>query len=166
MSALIAAEELGRLQKRMGRLMEEMGLSSLESRYLEEMQRMQKRMGDLVEAIEPRTTIPDLMRPLADLKETDGEMIATMDLPGIDKKDVDITIAEGELSVKAERKTESESEEKNYHRRERTYSRFERRLSIPTGVKIDEARACLDDGVLTITIPKEVVTTRKRIEIE
>jgi len=107
-----------------------------------------------------------MIRPLADVQETDEEIIVTMDLPGIDKKDVDIVISDNDLSVVAERKTETEISEKNYHKRERTYKKFERTVSLPAGVKMESAVAKLADGVLRIAIPKEVVTTRKRITID
>lgn len=162
----MAAEELKKLQKRMNRLMEDLGLTDLESKYLEEMERMQKRMGDLMEEVDKKEDQGIKIRPLADVQETDGEIIITMDLPGIDKQNVDITISDDELSVVAERKEEKEMAEKNYHRRERTYKKFERTVSLPTGVKMEEAKARLADGILQITIPKEVVTTRKRITID
>ena len=166
MTGLMAVEELKKLQKRMNRLMEDLGLTDLESKYLEEMERMQKRMGDLMEVVEKKEDQSSLIKPLADVQETDGEIIVTMDLPGIDKQNVDITISDDELSVVAERKTETEIAEKNYHKRERTYKKFERKVSLPTGVRMDEAKARLAEGVLQITIPKEIVTTRKRISID
>ena len=154
------------MQKRMNRLMEDLGLTDLESKYLEEMERMQKRMSELMAEVETREDQGSKIRPLADVQETDGEIIVTMDLPGIDKQNVDITISDDELSVVAERKTETDIAEKNYHKRERTYKKFERTVSLPTGVKMEEAKARLAEGVLQIAIPKEVVTTRKRISID
>jgi HSP20 family protein len=166
MTGLMLAEELKKLQKRMNRLMEDLGLTDLESKYLEEMEHMHKRMGDLMEVVENKEEQSIMIKPLADLQETDGEIIVIMDLPGIDKKNVDITISDDELCVVAERKTDTEMAEKNYHKRERTYRKFERTVSLPTGVKMEEAKARLAEGVLQITIPKEVVTVRKRISID
>ena len=154
------------MQKRMNRLMEDLGLTDLESKYLDEMERMQKRMSELMAEVETREDQGSKIRPLADVQETDGEIIVTMDLPGIDKQNVDITISDDEISVVAERKTETDVAEKNYHKRERTYKKFERTVSLPTGVKMEEAKARLAEGVLQIAIPKEVVTTRKRISID
>jgi HSP20 family protein len=166
MTGLIAAEELKKLQKRMNRLMDDLGLTNLESKYLDEMERMQKRMGELMQEGEVTGDQQSMIRPLADVQETDEEIIVTMDLPGIDKKDVDIVISDKNLSVVAERKTETDISEKNYHKRERTYKKFERTVSLPAGVKMEAAVARLEDGVLSIAIPKEVVTTRKRITID
>jgi HSP20 family protein len=166
MTGLMAVEELKKLQKRMNRLMDDMGLTSLESKYLDEMQRMQKRMGELMQEIDAPEDQPGIIKPLADVQETDEEIIVTMDLPGIDKKDVDIVISDRELTMTAEKKTETEVNEKNFHKRERTYKKFERTVALPAGVKMEAAVARLADGVLKISIPKEVVTSRKRIAIE
>lgn len=166
MAGLIPSEELKKLQKRMNRLMDDLGLTDLESRYLEEMARMQKRMSDLMEEAESSEAKPGAISPLADVRETDDALIVTLDLPGVDKKDVDITISEDGLRVVAERKTETEVSEKDFHRRERTYKKFERQVGLPVGVKAEEAKARLEGGVLEITLPKEVVTSRKRISID
>jgi HSP20 family protein len=165
LTGLIPVEELKKLQKRMNRLMEDLGLTDLESRYLEEMQRMQQRMGDLMEEVEI-TKESDSLTPLADLKETDEALVVTMDLPGVRKEDVDISITDDELRVVAERKTETEVAEKDFHKRERTYKRFERSVTLPVNIKVEETKARLAEGVLEITLPKETVTSRKRISID
>ena len=166
MKGLIASEELKKLQKRMDRLMEELGLARIESKYLEEMERMRRRLGELMEEAETGRDGEEMIEPLADVQETDGEIIVTMDLPGMDKEDVDIALSSDELSVVAQRKTETGMEEGSFHQQERSYRRFERTISLPTGVKADEAHAKLESGVLKINIPKAVVTTRKRITID
>lgn len=166
MTGLIPADELKKLQKRMNRLMDDLGLTDLESRYIEEMQRMQKRMSELMEEVEAASEKGDVIVPLADIRDTNEALIVTMDVPGVDKKDIDITILDDELSVSAERKTETEVTEKDFHKRERTYKKFERMVKLPVGVKIEEAKAKLEDGVLEITLPKEVVVSKKRINIE
>ena len=166
MKGLVASEELKKLQKRMDRLMEELGLARIESKYLEEMERMRRRLGELMEEAEVGRDGEEMIEPLADVQETDGEIIVTMDLPGMDKEDVDIALSSDELSVVAQRKTETGMEEGSFHQQERSYRRFERTISLPTGVKADEAHAKLESGVLKISIPKAVVTTRKRISID
>ena len=166
MKGLIASEELKKLQKRMDRLMEELGLARIESKYLEEMERMRRRLGELMEEAEVGRDGEEMIEPLADVQETDGEIIVIMDLPGMDKEDVDIALSSDELSVVAQRKTETGMAEGNFHQQERSYRRFERTVSLPAGVKADEAHAKLESGVLKISIPKAVVTTRKRITID
>ena len=166
MKGLVASEELKKLQKRMDRLMEELGLARIESKYLEEMERMRRRLGELMEEAEVGRDGEEMIEPLADVQETDGEIIVIMDLPGMDKEDVDIALSSDELSVVAQRKTETGMEEGSFHQQERSYRRFERTISLPTGVKADEAHAKLESGVLKINLPKAVVTTRKRITID
>ena len=167
MTGWIPADELRRLQKRMNRLIEELGLDDLESRYVEEMERMQKRMSDLMEDVENKGEEErGVIKPLADVHETDEAVVVTMDMPGVDKKDIDITISDDVLHVVAEKKSESEVAEKNYHKRERTYKKFERRVLLPVDVKMDEARARLAEGVLEVTLPKAVIVSRKRISID
>jgi len=166
MAGLIPVDELRKLQKRMNKFREDLGLTDLESKYLEEMQRMQKRMSDLMEEVETMGGQADIMMPLADVRETDDAVVVTMDLPGVAKQDVDITIADDELRVVAERKTEEEVTEKDYHKQERTYKKFERMVKLPVAVKIEEAKAKLTEGVLEVTLPKEVITSRKRISID
>jgi HSP20 family protein len=166
MSGLNPAEELKRLQKRMNRLIEDLGLTELESKYLDEMQKMQKRMGDLMEDVETSGKKGDISTPLADVMETDDTVVITMDLPGVEKQDVDIAIMNDELHVAASRETETDVIEKDYHKRERIHKKFERIVKLPVPVKMEEAKASLSNGVLKITLPKEVVASRKRINIE
>jgi HSP20 family protein len=165
MAGLIPADELRKLQKRMNRLIEELGLGELESRYLEEMERMQKRMSDLMEDVEGKEE-DGVVKPRADVLETEEAIVVTMDMPGVDKQDVDITIMDDELRVVAERKQGIEVAEKNYHKRERTSKKFERKVLLPASVKMDEAKASLAQGVLEVTLPKAVIVSRKRITID
>lgn len=166
MAGLIPTDELRRLQKKMNALMEDLGLSELESKYIDEMQRLQKRMKELMEEAETIPMEGNISMPLADIKETEEAIVVTMDLPGVEKQDVDISISDDELRVVAEKKAETEVSEKDYHKRERTHKRFERMVKLPVAVKLEEAKAKLNNGVLEITLPKEVVTARKRISID
>jgi HSP20 family protein len=166
MAGLIPADELRKLQKRMNRLIEELGLGELESRYIEEMERMQKRMSDLMEDVESKEEEEGVAKPLADVLETEEAIIVTMDMPGVDKQDVDITILDDELSVVGKRKRAAEVAEKDYHKRERTSKKFERKVLLPASVKMDEAKASLAEGVLEVTLPKAVIVSRKRIVID
>ena len=164
MTNLISADEIRRLQKRMSRLMQDLGLTDLESRYMDEMQKIQQRMSEIT--AESDVNEKDVMVPLADVKETDTSIVVSMDLPGVDKKDVEISVTDDELRVSAKRQAETEIEEKGYHKHERSFARFERTVKMPVAVKGEEAKARLADGVLVVTLPKETVTSRKRITID
>jgi len=161
---LISADEIRRLQKRFNRLMQDLGLTDLESKYMDEMQKIQQRMSEIM--AESDVGESDVMVPLADVKETDDSVVVSMDLPGVDKKDVEISVTDDELRVSAKRQVETGIDEKRYHKRERCHSRFERTVKMPVAVKKVEAKAKLADGVLEITLPKELVTSRKRITID
>ena len=168
MTGLVPRDDFKRLQRRMNRLMEDIGISEPESRYMPEIKRVQDKMNQLIEDFmaEAPVRFSDVMKPLADVKETDEEVIVTMDLPGMDKGDVEITVTEDALEVKAERKTEKEEKEEEFYKKERTFARFERSLKLPAEVKADDAKASLKDGVLEVHLPKVEVTARKKVTIE
>ena len=104
--------------------------------------------------------------PSIDVAETDEEIVVTAELPGVKQDEVDITITDDVLTLKGEKKEEKEVKEKNYHRVERSYGSFQRSISLPTGVKSDEAKASYKDGVLHITVPKAEEAKPKQIKID
>lgn len=104
--------------------------------------------------------------PEVDVDETDGEIHVTAELPGIDEKDVDVSFAEGVLTVKGEKKAESETKEKQFHRVERSFGRFERRIAIPVNVDESKIDATFTKGVLEITLPKTEVEEEAVTHIE
>ena len=168
MDKLVPVDEMRRLQKRMNKLLDEMGLSELQSRTMDEIERIQDKMSRLLEEVEKEPSLPsaDVLTPLSDIIETEDELIVKMDLPSMEKGDVEVTISDDILSVKASRKALKEEKEKDYYRRERTYSKFERSLKLPCAVKDEEASAKLENGTLQITLPKEVTSSKKKIEIK
>ncbi|TFK69561.1 HSP20-like chaperone [Pluteus cervinus] len=91
-----------------------------------------------------------------DLHEnTESNLVtATFELPGLKKEDVQIDVHNGRLSVSAESKISSEHEEKGYAVRERRYGKVSRTLQLPQGVKDEEIKASMENGVLTVTFPK------------
>ena len=168
MTGLVPRDDFKRLQRRMNRLMEDVGISDAEARYMPEIRRIQDKMNQVIEDFMAESPAPlaDVMAPLADVKETDEEVVVTMDLPGMDKGDVEITVTEDALEVKAERKAEKEEKEEDFYRKERTFARFERSLKLPAEVRAEDAKASLKDGVLEVHLPKVEVTTRKKVTIE
>lgn len=89
-----------------------------------------------------------------DVSETDKTIEVTIDVPGMDEKDLEVTLKGDHLIISGERKTESEKEEKDFHRIERAYGRFERRFLLPCEVKENEVRGGVRQGVLVVTLPK------------
>ena len=104
--------------------------------------------------------------PSIDIAETDNDITVTAELPGVNQDEVDIAITDDVLTLKGEKKEQTETTEKNYHRIERSYGSFQRSLSLPTGVQADKAKASSKDGVLTITVPKAEEAKPKQIKID
>lgn len=90
--------------------------------------------------------------PELEVEEKEGVFRVKIDLPGMKKEEVNVDLAEGLLTVKGERKRETERKEKDYYRSERTYGRFVRTVTLPDGAKLDTAKATFADGVLEITM--------------
>ncbi len=103
-----------------------------------------------------------------DVAETDDAVNITADLPGLTEKDIDVTIAEGVLTIKGERKAEKETEDKkkHYHRIERSYGSFERAMSLPSDVDESKISANFKNGVLELTLPKKPEAKKKAKKIQ
>ena len=101
-----------------------------------------------------------------DIYEENDEYHIEMDIPGYDKKDINIEVKDGYLTVSASKEQEEKDEKKNYIRRERVYGSFSRSFALGD-VDIENIDAKFDKGLLTIIIPKqEVVENKKKIEIK
>src|SRR6266508_6041406 len=107
------------------------------------------RYGDEVEGESPGAWIPAI-----DIRETADGYVVETDLPGIDPKDVDITVEDNTLTIKGERRVERETEGEGFHRSERRYGSFVRSITLPATAKQDEIEASFDRGVLRLSIPK------------
>ncbi|WP_406659948.1 Hsp20/alpha crystallin family protein [Methanolobus sp. ZRKC3] len=134
----------------------------------EEMSRMQERMNQLFSSMGTGSEMMDMdtLSPLVDIKEEEDKVVVTTDLPGVDKKDINIDIRDDKLWISANTHKESEEKEEGYYMRERTYSRFARAFNLPTAVTEEGANAKLEDGVLTITMPKSHIEEKHKIMIE
>jgi len=105
---------------------------------------------------------------LADVSETDKEIEVAIDLPGIDKKDIDITYADNHLTVEGKREDKREEKGKDFHRLERSFGSFRRSFYIPSEIEEDKVEAKFSKGVLKISMPKspEAQKAQKKIEIK
>ena len=104
--------------------------------------------------------------PAFDISETEKEYLITAEIPGIDVKDIDITLSDGILTIKGEKKKEEESKERNYHCIERHYGSFERRFKIPETVKTDKLDAKYNGGILKLSLPKSGKAKARQIEVK
>jgi HSP20 family protein len=104
--------------------------------------------------------------PAVDVAEEENEYVVNVELPGVSKDDVKITLESNILTVRGEKKAEKETKDKNYHRMERSYGSFQRSFTLPTSVKNDKIDAVYRDGILSITLPKAEEAKPKQIEVK
>jgi HSP20 family protein len=105
--------------------------------------------------------------PAVDIAETDTAFRITAELPGMMKEDVDISVSQGRLTIKGEKREEREEKEKGYYLSERRYGTFQRSFQLPGQADADRIEAKFDNGVLTLTVPKsaEALKSEKKIKI-
>ena len=108
-----------------------------------------------------------LSMPSVDVSETDKEIEVTAELPGMDEKDIDVSLAEGVLTIRGEKRSEVEKKQKDYYLQERTFGSVERVIPLPDTVDLDTANATFKNGVLTVKLAKrpEAMAATKRIAV-
>ncbi len=100
------------------------------------------------------------------IAENDIDIIIKAEIPGIDPKDIDISLAGETVTIKGEKKEEKENKGKHYHRVERSYGSFTRTIDLPTPVMTDKVKAEDHHGVLEITLPKMEKSKAKKISVK
>jgi len=104
--------------------------------------------------------------PAVDITEQDDAYTVKVELPGVSKEEVKITIESNILTIRGEKKQENDVKKENYHRVERSYGSFQRSFTLPTVVKNDKIDAVYKDGILTISLPKAEEAKPKQIEVK
>jgi len=106
--------------------------------------------------------------PSVDVYETEKEITIQAELPGIDEKDIDISINRNVLTISGKKESEEVDKGKSYYRRERAYGQFRRSMELPEGVDDSKIEATYDKGILKVIVPKtaESMTISKRIKIK
>ena len=104
--------------------------------------------------------------PAVDIVEQETEYLVSLEIPGVDKKDVKINVVNSVLTVKGEKTLEKQQNDKNSHRNERIYGAFQRSFTLPSTAKEDHIAASYNNGVLTISIPKAEEAKPKEIEVK
>lgn len=115
---------------------------------------------------EGQSLLPSAWTPATDIAEHDNEFVVRLELPGVKKEDVKITMRENVLTIQGEKKAEKEARGEGHHRMERVYGSFQRSFTLPTTVKADKIDAEYKDGVLHITLPKAEEAKPKQIEVK
>jgi len=105
--------------------------------------------------------------PQIDMFESDGQYVVRADLPGLKKDDLDVQVTDNELIISGERKDEREEKKGNVYHSERSYGRFERRISLPEGTNPDDVSCTFNDGILEIRMKApELANKGRRLEIK
>ncbi len=105
--------------------------------------------------------------PAIDVTEDDKAFKITAELPGLEQKDIDVTVSNGTLTIKGEKSYEKEEKNKDRHVSERAYGSFQRSFAMPEGVDADKIAADLAKGVLTISLPKTAQAQKQnKIEVK
>ena len=104
--------------------------------------------------------------PAVDVKETDNSFLLSADIPGLTKKDVKVSVANGKLTVSGERAFQTDQESDNYHYRERRFGTFDRSFNLPENVDEEKISASFKNGILNVTIPKHENILPKEREIK
>lgn len=99
--------------------------------------------------------------PSADISETDKEYVIRAELPAVRKEDVHVTVSEGVVTIRGERKQQKEEKSEKFHRVENVYGNFERSFSLPDNVIADAVKCESRDGILTVHLPKTEMTKQK-----
>jgi len=116
----------------------------------------------------PVSAAGTLLKPSLDISETEKEYAITVEVPGVDEKDLHLELVDGTLTITGEKKLEKEEKKKNFYRMERAYGSFRRVLSLPGDADEDGVEASFKNGVLTIRLARKNVAKKdvKRIEIK
>jgi HSP20 family protein len=107
-----------------------------------------------------------LFAPAIDVAEEKDNYVVKAELPGLSKDDVSVTLEDNYLTIRGEKKPESEDKGANYHHKERTYGSFSRTIGLPTTVDAQKISAQFKDGVLQVTLPKSEAAKPKQIEVK
>jgi HSP20 family protein len=125
--------------------------------------RMNSLFRDLNETESPVTTASFV--PVVDIYEDDKKVMLKLEVPGMEQKDLDVSIENNTLTVKGERKFEKEEKEENFHRIERRYGSFYRAFTLPSTVNTENVQASYTAGVLKLELAKKPEAQPKQIKI-
>jgi len=106
--------------------------------------------------------------PRVDVSETDNDVRVTAELPGLDEKDIEVSVTRDALTIRGEKKEEKETKKEGYFHAERYFGSFQRTIPLPRDVVTDKAEAAFRKGVLTITLPKteEVKSETRKVQVK
>ena len=112
----------------------------------------------------PETGVAPL-EPAAEVAESDGDVIVKLEVPGVEKDQLHVSVTEDEVTVRGETRKETEEKKKNYYRQEIRYGAFQRTMALPADVDPAKASAELKDGILKVTLPKAAQAKARRVDV-
>lgn len=129
----------------------------------QDLRRIRREVNDMLEGFQRRTGVEF---PAVNIWSKGDELIATAEVPGIDPKDLDVTVRGDMLTLRGTRKPVELKEGETYHRQERGYGDFVRTVQLPYEVEPDKVSAAYRKGVLTLTLPRAEADKPKRIAVK
>jgi HSP20 family protein len=140
-------------------------LTSLQDRVNQLLTPSSAPLWRLGRGVEPTLAVPSFI-PMVDVFEDEDQIVVTAELPGLEEKDVNISLEDRVLTISGERKMENEEKRDNFQRIERSYGRFTRSFTLPATVDEEDVKAEFANGVLKITLGKHEEAKPKQIKIE
>lgn len=139
-------------------------------RPLRELTSLRREMEDLLKRFWGEAAFHEPFReewiPAVDISETEDKVIIQAETPGLDAKDLDVSISADVLTIKGEKKKEEEEKDEHHHCMERCYGSFQRSFRLPSNVKTAKIEATFNKGILKITLPKTEKAKKKEIKIK
>ncbi len=135
-----------------------------------EVSSLRKEMDNLWNRFLGETSFPGLVSqewlPSVDISETKDTLLIKAELPGLEAKDVSITVSGDLLTIKGEKKQEEEKKDEHYYCSERYYGSFQRSIRLPVNINTDKVDATFEKGILQVALPKTEEAKKKEIEIK
>jgi len=127
-----------------------------------------KRFSDIMDEFfsDAVATRRNSFAPSIDISETEKQYVIDVEVPGMNKKDINLNVENNTLTISGERKFEKEEDNKQYHRVETHYGSFSRSFALPENADFDSIKAAYANGILTITVNKSEKNLKKQIDIE
>lgn len=110
-------------------------------------------------------SLDSLLRPSVDIAERDSEYVIRVEVPGVEEKDIKLSLDDHRLLIEGEKRQQNDTQEERYQRIERVYGSFRRVLDLPEDAKAEDIKATFSNGVLTVTLPRDPSVQPKRREI-
>lgn len=114
----------------------------------------------------PELAMPEIRMPKVDILDRDSDIVLRVEVPGVDKKDLDISVGDNTVTIKGSTRHEEKEEKGDYYRHEISTGAFSRSVALPSGVDGSRAKANFKDGMLELTLPKMEKTARHSINVD